>query len=58
MTKILLVIFSIFPLYCCFILGFTYLNAYKITESLSYFCLITIAINYFYLGLKEIFIKN
>jgi small neutral amino acid transporter SnatA (MarC family) len=58
MSKILLFIFSIQPLLFCTYFGITLLNAYRVTEGISYLCVAALAVHYMLMGLKEIVNKT
>jgi hypothetical protein len=55
MSKILLFIFAIQPIIFCVVFGITLLNNYKLTESMSYFCVAVAMTHYMIIGLKEVF---
>jgi hypothetical protein len=57
MPKILLFIFAIQPILSCLYVSLMVLNSYKITEGLSYLCLVAVSLHYLTIGLKEVF-KN
>jgi uncharacterized membrane protein YbhN (UPF0104 family) len=58
MSKILLFIFAIQPIIFCAVFGVTLLNGFKLTEALSYFCVVAAMMHYMIIGLKEILEKK
>lgn len=58
MAKIILSLFALKPLLDCLIISLMMINAMRITEASSYLALMAICVHYFYIGLKEVFIKK
>lgn len=53
MSKILLFLFGLQPLISCAYVCVVLFNSYKITEGISYLCVVGMATHYLIMGLKE-----
>lgn len=53
MSKILIFLFSLQPLISCAYVCALLLSSYKVTEGISYLCVVGMAMHYLIMGLKE-----